>query len=400
MVIIEEPYIKRNGEYSRLCADVFIDNKKYEMFYEVENEYEKYLCTERIDAFLIGLLPYALKHNLDIYSKYEVSEKLYYQIKTILIPVLSRYISNYNTVNVEAKVSYKKLPNKGAVGTGFSAGVDSFHTLYNNTNLEISSYNITHLTFFNVGSHGSKGGSEARSLYRNRMKKAKIFAEEQEFKFVSVDSNLSEILRLEFVQTHTFRSLSAVLALQKLFGVYYYSSGFPIDQFSIKEDSTAYYDLLNVYSLSNNNVSFYSTGLIESRLEKVKQISEYKKSYKYLNVCAKGDYNCGKCEKCKRTILEFYSINKLQLYSDVFDVDLFNKKIEKYLGFMIANKKNENYKEIYIELKERHIEVPLKAYFYGMRYFALKKLKLLLRNKKFSRYVYDKYLRKQFKTDA
>jgi hypothetical protein len=360
------------------------------MFFEVQNEFESYLCDTRIDAFLIGLLPYALMNNHDITSKGMISEKLYYQIQNILIPILSTYISKHNNVNIFGDLNNDRLKNMGAVGTGFSAGVDSFHTLCNTINLKAESYNLTHLTFFNVGSHGNKGGSDARDLYKKRMVEAKLFSEKHGLKFVSVDSNISEIISMSFVQTHTFRSLSAVLALQNLFSVYYYSSGFPIEQFSIKLDSTAYYDLLNVHCLSNENLSFYSTGMVESRLEKVEQISKYEPSYSVLNVCQRYAKNCSNCEKCKRTMLELYSINKLQSYKNVFDVNLFQKKLNEYVGFMLAKKKDKNYQEIILKFKESNIKIPIFAYWHGFKFYIVDRLRRLLKKSKFSRFLYDK----------
>jgi hypothetical protein len=47
---------------------------------------------------------------------------------------------------------------------------------------------------------------------------------------------------------------------------------------------------------------------VRNRTEKIKLISEWPEAVRYLRVCMRGkerDINCGKCEKCMRTILEF-----------------------------------------------------------------------------------------------
>lgn len=391
MICIGNPYIKRNENKSRVCSDITIDDINYEMYFEVDSEYEEFLCFERADAFLVGLLPYAMNHSHTIESEGVISEKLYYQITSILIPSLSKYISNNKFIKIYTNLDCNVLPNQNAVGTGLSAGVDSFHTIFSNLNKETVNYNITHLTFFNVGSHGSNGGGRARELYQNRMKKVKEFADEYNFEFIAVDSNISELLNMSFVKTHTFRSFSAALSLQKLFSKYYYSSGFPLDEFAFSEKSTAYYDLLNVHTLSTENISFYSTGATESRLEKVDYITTYKPTYKYLNVCFRNGTNCGRCEKCIRTMLELYALNKLDFYSSVFDIAEFNKSIHSRMGFMLANKNNTNYKEIIHKLRQNKKPITLRAYIYCIGFTIFNKVKNALRTNTFLKSIYYKF---------
>jgi hypothetical protein len=64
------------------------------------------------------------------------------------------------------------------------------------------------------------------------------------------------------------------------------------------------------------------------RSEKINFISNYDDIYDYLRVCWKNynnTYNCGICEKCIRTMFDFYRIGKLCKFSVLpteFDVTL------------------------------------------------------------------------------
>ena len=204
-------------------------------------------------------------------------------------------------------------------------------------------------------------------MFNARLDFVKKYAYENNFKLVRVDSNLSEFLNMSFLATHTYRSLSAVLSLQKLFKTYYYSSGRTFNEFSLsrgKKDCTAY-DLLNAHCFSNENTKFYITGSTQTRIEKINIISNYKPTYKYLNVCVKEDYNCSHCEKCLRTMLGLYALNKIDLYKDVFDLDDFYKNINKRLAYLISNSNVIYYSESINMIKLNNINIPIKSKIMG-----------------------------------
>jgi hypothetical protein len=75
-IIIHEPFIIVHAEKTRLSALIERpNNAPFELFYEVDNEYAGYLCDERVDAFLIGILEF-------ITAKLRTSKiirKLYYR---------------------------------------------------------------------------------------------------------------------------------------------------------------------------------------------------------------------------------------------------------------------------------------------------------------------------------
>lgn len=67
MLFIGEPYIAQNGDRSRLVCDIGINRRETRtVWFEVDREYEKYLCTERSDAYVIGLLSWAMRAGHDI----------------------------------------------------------------------------------------------------------------------------------------------------------------------------------------------------------------------------------------------------------------------------------------------------------------------------------------------
>ena len=113
MLTIGRPYVKRYDEKSRLISDITVDDKVYKIFVEVDSIYEKYLCYERSDAFLIPLFYYGMKYNHDIECVAPVTEDLYYQITEYLIPLLKRNSHNklFN-VNIKCNTA-ANIENRG-----------------------------------------------------------------------------------------------------------------------------------------------------------------------------------------------------------------------------------------------------------------------------------------------
>ncbi|PGK22470.1 hypothetical protein CN902_26575 [Priestia megaterium] len=396
MITIEKIYKESDGNNIRLVADININHKYEKLWFETEKEYGKFFCHEKADAFIIGLLPYAMKCNYNIMSKIPISEKLHYNLTEHYIPVISSN-TNLNKISISASTCCRKLETQNGVGTGNSGGVDSFYTIYRH-DLEscTNNYKITHLTFLNVGASGDFGGERSRLLYKERMNFVKPFSDNHNYNFVSVDSNISEILKMSYIPTHTYRNAAAILSLQKLFSVYYYSAGYTVDEFSIDSNAPAKHDLFSLSCFSNENVQFYSTGPIK-RMEKIKEIVKYKPSQKYLNVCISDGHNCSHCEKCIRTMLALYVINKLEDYNNVFDIEDFHRNKNRYFGLLIAKKKSSSYyNEIFIEMDRNKIEPPFFSHFYVPLYKSIevkKKLVTRLSNNKIIRKIYRKYVK-------
>ncbi|MCQ2455366.1 MAG: hypothetical protein MJ090_04435 [Clostridia bacterium] len=340
MIKIGKPYLSEteNGA-TRLCAIVNYDGKDEEIWYEVEQEFSKYLCFERADAFLLAFLPYAMAFKHDIEISAPISERLFYQLTNYYIPALSKFSNYYSLIKIipESLDSTNYVVGNG-VGTGFSAGVDSFYSVCKHLENREESFRLTHLTFFKVGATGSYGGEKADETFRHRVEKFRSFGAKRGLKFVTVDSNVSEHARMSFNYIHTFRSVSAVLALQKLFGKYYYSAGETVGSFKINPIASSYFDIFNLENFAVEGMTLYSTGCDCERTEKQEYISHFEDSYDLLNVCNSEAENCCRCEKCIRTMAAFYSLGVLDKYKNAFDLDYFYNNFSSCMALLIGKK--------------------------------------------------------------
>ena len=364
---ISAPRISREGDFIVVSADFQCGTDTNTLWFKVPSAYQDYVVSERGDAFLVGLLLYAMVRGEDIQIECPISEKLFYNLTNHLIPALSIANPKWRRVTIlPCKLESESINSGNAVGTGFSGGVDSFCTIYEHfADPQCPpNYRLTHLVFLNVGSHGDYGGKASETLFKSRFEYMKAFPKECGLDFVMVDSNLSEILQMKFVATSCIRSMAPVLLLQKLFRVYLFSSTSRIDQFRMMPNDDGDYQMLILSMLSTESLSLYSSGIQYTRVEKTAIISGYEPTWRHLNVCVKGCVNCSKCYKCTRTMLTLDILGVLDRYAGVFDLSLYRKNKISHLANVLARKgtRDQGYlDEIHDEIVSRGIQIPFQS---------------------------------------
>jgi hypothetical protein len=358
MIIVKKPEIQIEEDSAIIFSIFLIDGKEDRLWYKLPASFKNYLVTENVDAFLVGLLFLGLKTGNNIKLESPVSARLYYTLNHYLIPALCLANPKFQKISIFAEELNDKDLNTGKIaGTGLSCGVDSFATYYDHIN-EKGAYEIKYFTFFNVGSHGDLGGDKARKIFKERLKSVKEFSIKTGKKVIAIDSNLSEILGLNFQQTHTIRSFSCILNLQKLFKNYYYASTYRFDYFNLGIKDSSYYDILNVGMLSTESTNFFSSVANLTRIEKTALISNYKDTYRHLDVCTNPNenaQNCSICDKCLRTELTLELLGKLNLYDKVFDIKKYYIHKSKFIGKVLATKEENVFnKDLWNLLKKKN----------------------------------------------
>lgn len=366
MLTIHKPEIIEHNDKTVLQAKFDCGDTSDILWFSTTKEFGSYLCHERGDAFLVAMLHYAMKRGEDIRVLAPISERLYYALTKHFIKVIAEMFPGYHHIRIICDIDSGNLENAGGVGTGLSCGIDSFCTVAEHTDESCpAGYKLTHLTFFNVGASGDYGGDQARDLFKKRIEAVRPCANELNLPLVTLDSNISEILEMNFVPTHTYRNVAAALALQKLFKTYYYSSGYSLRNFEINYSDASYYDAYSLNMFSTNELEFFPSGEIYSRVEKTEIVSNYPLSYKYLNVCVAAETNCSRCHKCQRTLVTLDLLGKLDLYRGVFDMDDYQQYRSKYFGKVLSGRKDDHFKqEIFDAIGRTEFKIPFNAYIY------------------------------------
>lgn len=328
-----------------LKCNICFDGNNETITVDVTEKLQSYLTADRIDFVVVGLLCFAINHGYDFESHLPITEDLYYNLNVQLIDILAVNPGGHRT-KINAPVCPAIQERGGIVATGISCGVDCFYTIATHSGENVPKANrLTDLCFFDAGSHETgKSDGSSRALYEGRLSLCKRFAEENNYGFLYINSDIYKIIDkyaargYSHLENHTFMALACIYAVQKGLSKYYYSAGYSYTEFHCSKDKTdyqldsAYYDLLTLTACSVTGLQFSSIGASLDRLEKTKVIADYKPAFNYLNVCVNTVENDSKCFKCVRTMLTLNALGKLDKFKNVFDVKCFKNHLSEYLG--------------------------------------------------------------------
>ena len=336
--------IERRDGQSYLTCDMkakFTDVN--EIWFSVPTEHEKYLTDDVYDAFLVASIYPAMFYNEDVEIEGNVSQRLHFNVTRYVPSIVKAYRPEMHDVKFAVKGYAEAKQIEKGVGTGFSAGVDSFSTFVDHfVNESQNEYRISSLFFFNVGSHGG-GGEGARNKFHARYELLKGFPEEIGLPYIPLDSNL-----FDFYQTHwefdagVFCRACAILVLQKCISKYYLSSTdsyADVMYIAFNPKCTDLAEQADVFlnpMLSTERLDIITDGAQYTRTQKTEQIAKYEPVQRYLNVCIghwgkrKSATNCSICHKCLRTLIALESLGILEQYRKVFDIDKYKKSAYKY----------------------------------------------------------------------
>jgi hypothetical protein len=330
----------------------YSDKQKY-LWYSIPEKYSQYVTTEKLDGFLVGLLLLAMRLGEDIEVKGAVSEKLYFNLTHSYMNIMQIVMPDLKKININTQYldDGKTAKCEGAVVAGFSAGVDSFCTIHDHYfNATSPAYKITHLIFNNVGSHGEFDTKKGRELFNARYDLLKGYPDELGIEFIKIDSNLSDILKWNFEQTHVPRNASTVLLLQKLFSKYYYSSTHQYKDCVIGPHyKISLTNPVAIHLLSTETLECISTGCQYSRVEKTRRVTKVPGANRWLNVCVSPSpdgKNCSICWKCCRTLLTLEILGILEDFEQVFSLEKWKKVKNRYLISALQDKNDLFIKEI------------------------------------------------------
>lgn len=326
----------------KVTTKLLVDGKEDYIHTIVSPNMQQYLTVDRCDTFVVGLMYFAMSNGYDFKSDIPISEDLYYNLDNHFIDAVAFEGSGLHRTKLNIVTIAKCEHTSNIVATGISCGIDCLHTLCVHEKSCIPSFRITHLAFYNVGSHQTGSGSEHdRKLYEGRYNLCKSFAEEYGYTFYTVSSDIHDFIQrhgtYSHVSNHSYMAAFCILLLQKGISRYYYSAGYPYIDFRTykihtnEELDSAMYDLLTFYTISIGELKVYSAGGSIKRIDKTRLLATYKPAQKYLNVCVREPKNDGTCFKCIRTLLSLDATGNINDFKEVFDVNNYKKCKDKYL---------------------------------------------------------------------
>lgn len=394
MITIGKPSVKTKDGHSRLEAEISIDDKTSVLWIEVAEEYGRFLCHERSDAFVLGLLHYAMKYGHDITCEAAMTERLYEQLTEQFLPAFFKInrFADWSSgckgpghgVKITAPLASEVPHPQGgnAIGTGVSCGVDSLHVFACHPE-------ITHGCVWQVHGVTSEETEDKRNAgWGHLVTRSQSFVKERGIKLIIANSNFDRgaFENLQFDGSISYGNLFFILGLQKLWSRYYVASGYDVAEFRLDcgvNGDPAHYEWVLFQACSLDNIAILMDGVAQSRVEKIKDLANYEPAKKFLNVCheiTEDGSNCNHyCAKCMRTMLELDACNALESFSEVFDVEYYKSHFHEYLAELYRGYLQGNF--FALELKpyfcNRHY--PLKTKIAAWRIVLSKAIKKILR---------------------
>ena len=330
---------ENHGSQSVLTADV--ESTKFgknTIWASVPIEYENYFTTNRYDGFLVALLYPAMFYREDIEVDGAVSKRLLRNINTYIQDILLAYNPKLYKVTITANDTTNEIIQTAKhIGTGFSGGIDSFSTIYDNYVLESDpEYKIDTFVFLNVGSHGKYYEEKTKVLFQNRYNYLKKYTDTVNLPFIPVDTNIHYYYQEWMHQLTLPLNLTAgILLLEKMFTKYYVASpGYDYNQWidiASKTRNNALPSFADPYLLpllSTETTEFIPDGTQHTRLQKTINIINYPLTRQFLDVCWYDEpqkKGCGICPKCSRVGQTLSIIGKLNDYKDVLNLEKYRR---------------------------------------------------------------------------
>ena len=381
-MIIYPPEIQFHDDLLRISSRFTTEKQDAHLWFEVDKKYADYVMTDKIDAFLVGLLPLAMRLGEDVHLKHPVSEKMYFNVSNNMVALINDAFPEFKRISIfaESFADESKVIKGKAVAFGLSCGVDSLCTFAENSSSDTpESYRITHAVFTNVGSHGSTDDAAGKERFLGRLENAKECASELGMELIVIDSNMEQILSsvTDYDRTNTFRNVSAVLILEKLIFRYFYSSGLAYRDLKIRKGNSpnfvrgrdsASFDPITLPCLSTGALEFISFGSQYKRTEKTAIVADFEPSYRWLNVCAVQAKNCSVCRKCLRTLLTLDLLGKVERYEAVFDLKKYRREKKRFICYILATRKTYGSSRHVVELMtevDYHPSLSFYPYFAG-----------------------------------
>lgn len=372
MITISNLRIEDKKELSYLLCDIQDDvkNKKTEVWFSVGSQYKEYLCTELADAFLLGLLPIAVKHNQDITVDAAVSPRLLYNLRTGIEPMYQKIFKKSGCTKITVRETKEINFNGKGVATGCSLGVDSLSAIYSHLEKDIvDEFKLTHLTLFNSGQLGDYDLEASEQNFLNTVEEIKPFAESLNLNILAINSNFNSLYKEGgMILLHTFvtRTMAFAMSVQKLIKYYIYASSHPVDKIKFGYMDSSYHEAAFVSLLTTESFLPVLADQYMTRVDKTAYIRTKPYVSKYLKVCwaeqtayevwqnttfleGKTKTNCGWCDKCLRTLLTLEVLNNGNLddYKEQFELKKYYQHRDAYIKKIFAErKKNSFYQEM------------------------------------------------------
>ena len=296
-----------------------VGSKDFDCYFGFYGDYGSYSPETEL---ALSLLP-AMQLNVPIDMKGKLVDRLFLNSITDIQSIYHHWDkTNIITPLIHTGIKDENIvagTNKPRIAAFFSGGVDSFYTLLKHQS------EITAIIFV----HGLDIPLENTQLRKQTIQAIKKVADAFNIRLLEVETDLKPQIE-PFGEwgkfTHGIALASVALSLQEdidwvlIPGSHEYANLFPLGTHPMLD-----------HLWSTQKLRFVHDAAEATRLDKVLLVADSKIALQHLRVCWKnpgGSYNCGKCEKCLRTMISLYAAGKLD-QCPTFDIPLDLRRVAR-----------------------------------------------------------------------
>lgn len=255
MITIGKTYLTKGSETCKLCADISVDGgTAAPLWFSIDREAESWLCVGRADAFVMALLPAAIREGHDIVCEDPLSNRLHYQLNEQLIPAMCFAFQKTaeHFPRIKAPLSNAIFQKTAAIAASLSDREAFLRTLY--CHRQDSLYPLTHIAVWNTE------GNSGREAFHSRCREAAELAEAWDLQTICLDTNFDQILTDDLAASHIFRVLACALSVEQRLSLFLLPTSRPAASFKVDLQDSESYALLIANSAVTESLSVYLDG--------------------------------------------------------------------------------------------------------------------------------------------
>jgi hypothetical protein len=259
------------------------------------------------DAYLLATIMDAMKENRKVVIKGAVSRQLLSNLVEYQLVWQKWRPDLYHYVDIEVD-EIRELTNQPARGAicAFSGGVDATFSVWRHINATCS-YRSQNIKLCSLV-HGFDIPLSDTTAFNNARLRGERTLADVSLELEPISTNYKEITNVNWEHSFACALVAVLNNFKEMAGTCIVGSSESYDALILPWGSSPVTDHL----LSSGEFNIMHDGASHSRTEKVDEISKWQLGIDNLRVCWQGDIkdeNCGQCEKCVRTKLNFLFSN-------------------------------------------------------------------------------------------
>jgi hypothetical protein len=353
-----------NNGYTKISVTLeYPDRSRKILWYQIPSEYH-HLIPDSCDAFVVAsiLTAMSLEHDLVVHGN--VSPSLLQNLTEYQVAWSCWRPNQYKQIEIlaDAEQELSQTSETDRAISAFSGGVDScFTALRHKTG---SCGRVQRNLQAGLMVHGFDIPLEDQEIFDSAVKKSRLILDSIGVDLIPMTTNYRQVFSLNWEDVYVSAIASCFMLLQRGYSTGLVGSGaYTYRNLHFPHGCNPVTDPL----LSSNSFRVIHDGAGFNRLEKIQAIAQWKAALEHIRVCWEGeqlDKNCGRCEKCIRTVLGFRLVNPE--LPECFEQDVTDTQILKLknlrrvaldeLQLILNQAKAEQIKETWVSTLEQCIQ--------------------------------------------